>query len=48
MEWPTEGATDVELTPIKVGDALIIESCSFGTGFYVVQKDEYELTHVDN
>lgn len=46
IEWPAEGATGVELTPIKVGDALVIEQCSFGPAFYVVQKDEYELTHV--
>ena len=46
IEWPAEDATGVELTPIKVGDALVIEQCSFGTAFYVVQKDEYELTHV--
>ena len=45
IEWPAEGADGVELTPIKVGDALVIEKCSFGLGFYVVQKDEYELTH---
>ncbi|MBO5143114.1 MAG: hypothetical protein J6C46_09070 [Clostridia bacterium] len=46
IEWPAEGATGVELTPIKVGDALVIEQCSFGTAFYVVQKEEYELTHI--
>ena len=46
IEWPAEGADGVELTPIKVGDALVIENCSFGTAFYVVGKDEYELTHV--
>lgn len=46
IEWPTEGADGVELTPIKVGDALVIEECSFGPAFYVVQKEEYELTHV--
>ena len=46
IEWPAEGADGVELTPIKVGDALVIEKCSFGTAFYVVGKDEYELTHV--
>ena len=46
IEWPAEGADGVELTPIKVGDALVIENCSFGPAFYVVQKDEYELTHV--
>ena len=45
IEWPAEGADGVELTPIKVGDALVIEECSFGTAFYVVHKDEYELTH---
>lgn len=45
IEWPAEGADGVELTPIKVGDALVIENCSFGPAFYVVQKDEYELTH---
>lgn len=45
IEWPAEGSDGVELTPIKVGDALIIEPCSFGPAFYVVQKDEYELTH---
>lgn len=46
IEWPAEGATGVELTPIKVGDALVIEKCSFGLAFYVVQADEYRLTHV--
>lgn len=46
IEWPAEGADAVELTPIKVGDALVIENCSFGTGFYVVQRDEFEMTHV--
>lgn len=46
IEWPAEGATGVELTSIKVGDALVIEQCSFGPAFYVVQKEEYELTHV--
>lgn len=45
IEWPAEGADGVELTPIKVGDALVIENCSFGPAFYVVQKTEYELTH---
>lgn len=45
IEWPAEGADGVELTPIKVGDALVVENCSFGLAFYVVQKDEYELTH---
>lgn len=46
IEWPAEGADGVELTPIKVGDALVIEQCSFGPAFYVVGKDEYELTHI--
>lgn len=46
IEWPAEGATGVELTPIKEGDALVIESCSFGPAVYVVQKDEFEMTHV--
>ena len=46
IEWPAEDADGVELTPIKVGDALVIEKCSFGNAFYVVQKDEYEMTHV--
>ena len=46
IEWPAEGTDGVELTPIKVGDALVIEECSFGTAFYVVQKDEFEMTHV--
>ncbi len=46
IEWPAEGADGVELTPIKVGDALVIEKCSFGTAFYVVQKNEFEMTHV--
>ena len=46
IEWPAKGATGVELTPIKVGDALVIEKCSFGTAFYVVQADEYSMTHV--
>ena len=46
IEWPVEGATGVELTPIKVGDALVVENMSFGPAVYVVQKDEYELTHV--
>ena len=46
IEWPAEGADGVELTPIKVGDALVVENCSFGPAFYVVQKTEYELTHV--
>lgn len=46
IEWPAEGADGVELTPIKVGDALVIEECSFGTAFYVVQKTEFEMTHV--
>lgn len=45
IEWPAEGADGVELTPIKVGDALVIENCSFGPAFYVVQKDEFEITH---
>ena len=48
IEWPAEGADGVELTPIKAGDALVIESCSFGPAFYVVQKDEFEMTHVPN
>ena len=46
IEWPAEGADGVELTPIKVGDALVIENCSFGPAFYVVQKNEFEMTHV--
>ena len=46
IEWPAEGADGVELTPIKVGDALVIEDCSFGPAFYVVQAEEYRLTHV--
>ena len=46
IEWPAEGADGVELTPIKVGDALVVETCSFGPAFYVVGKDEYEMTHV--
>lgn len=46
IEWPADGADGVELTPIKVGDALVIEQCSFGPAFYVVGKDEYELTHI--
>lgn len=46
IEWPAEGADGVELTPIKMGDALVIEQCSFGPAFYVVGKDEYELTHI--
>lgn len=46
IEWPAEGADGVELTPIKVGDALVVEQCSFGSAFYVVQKDEYQMTHV--
>ena len=45
IEWPAEDANGVELTPIKVGDALVIENCSFGPAFYVVQKDEFEITH---
>lgn len=45
IEWPAD-AMGVELTPIKVGDALVIEQCSFGPAFYVVQKNEYELTHI--
>ena len=45
IEWPDKDADGVELTPIKVGDALIIEPCSFGPAFYVVQKDEFELTY---
>lgn len=47
IEWPDEGADGVELTPIEVGDALIVENCSFGPAFYVVQKEEYEITHVE-
>lgn len=46
IEWPAEGADGVELTPIKVGDALVVENCSFGPAVYVVGKDEFELTHV--
>ncbi len=46
IEWPAEGADGVEPTPIKVGDALVVENCSFGPAFYVVQKDEFEMTHV--
>lgn len=46
IEWPAEGADGVELTPIKVGDALVVEQCSFGPAFYVVQETEYKLTHV--
>ena len=46
IEWPAEGADGVELTPIKAGDALVIEECSFGPAFYVVQAEEYRLTHV--
>lgn len=45
IEWPDEKATGVELTPVKVGDALVIEHMSFGPAVYVVQKEEYELTH---
>ena len=45
IEYPAKDADGVELTPIKVGDALVIENCSFGPAFYVVQKDEFELTH---
>ena len=48
IEWPAEGADGVELTPINVGDALVIEWCSFGPAFYVVGKNEYRLTHVPN
>lgn len=47
IEYPEEGAKDLEVTPIKVGDALVMEKCSFGPAFYVVGKNEYELTHVD-
>ena len=46
IEYPAENATGVELTPIKVGDALVFEKCSFGMAFYVVQADEYGMTHV--
>ena len=46
IDWPPEGADGVELTPIKVGDALVVEQCSFGPGVYVVGKEEFELTHV--
>ena len=45
IEWPDENATGVKLTPIKEGDALVIEECSFGPAFYVVQKEEFELTY---
>lgn len=45
IEWPAENATGVELTPVKVGDALVVEKMSFGPAVYVVQKEEYELTH---
>ena len=45
IEWPAKGSDGVELTPIKVGDALVIEKCSFGDAFYVVQKEEFEITH---
>ena len=44
--WPSEGAKGVELTPVKVGDALVIEDTPEGKMFYVVGKDEFELTHV--
>jgi hypothetical protein len=46
IEWPAEGADGVELTPIKVGDALVVENCSFGKAFYAVQAEEYKMTHV--
>lgn len=45
IEWPSEGADGVELTPIKVGDALVIEDCSFGSAFYVVQAQEFQTTY---
>jgi hypothetical protein len=45
IEMPAEGADGVELTPIKVGDALVIEHCSFGEAFYVVQAKEYGKTY---
>lgn len=47
IEWPAEGATSVEPTPIKVGDALVVEQCSFGPAVYVVGRDEYNMTHVE-
>lgn len=45
IEWPAENATGVTLTPVKVGDALIVEHMSFGPAVYVVQKEEFELTY---
>jgi hypothetical protein len=45
IEWPGPGVNDVELTPIHEGDALVLEKCSFGWAFYVIQREEFELTH---
>ena len=45
IEYAPKGATEVEMTPIYAGDALILESTSFGTGLYVVRKKEFELTY---
>lgn len=47
IAWPAKGVTSVEPTPIKVGDALVIEQCSFGPAVYVVGRDEHDLTHVE-
>lgn len=45
IAYPSEGADGVELVPIKIGDALVIEGTPFGPAFYVVQKEEFELTY---
>ena len=43
--WPKEGAEGVELTPITVGDALVVEETDEGEFFYIIQKQEFEMTH---
>jgi hypothetical protein len=45
IEWPSKNATGVKLTPVKVGDALVVEHMSFGPAVYVVQADEFRLTY---
>lgn len=45
IDYPAENAAGVVLTPIKEGDLLILEETSFGMGFYVVGKNEADLTY---
>ncbi len=41
-----DGIDKFEPTPIKVGDALVLDECSFGTAVHVVDRDEHEITYI--